>query len=360
MAINPNNGIAPDDQNAQILKQFSEAKKGLMQKQDVATEQANMAADRTQAVTGLSGGAALKSHENAQRGVNDSFAGANAQLETAKAGALQNLAATKQAQEFTAGQNTQAQQAQAGLQTQSLAQQQGQFTQSLGQQAEQFKAGQGLSREQMAQQQGQFTQAQGQQAEQFLASQGLTRDQMAQALGLSHEQMAQQQGQFTQSQQQQLAVLASQQGFATQERVGTQEFAAGQTQKAQEFQAGQTALDRAQQANQFAQNFSLASAQFNASKDQFYQQMQYQWAEMSENQKTNMINAMTALKNAGLDNPFRMNDMRNWMSQFLPASPTTPVLPPPADYNPPAPPLNGIRPRYIPNNLGNANGQAYE
>lgn len=68
----------------------------------------------------------------------------------------------------------------------------------------------------------------------------------------------------------------------------------------QEFQSGEAQKDRSQQESQFGRSFGLSSKQFEESKNQFAQQMQYQWAEMGENQKTNMINAAIALWKSGL------------------------------------------------------------
>ena len=56
-----------------------------------------------------------------------------------------------------------------------------------------------------------------------------------------------------------------------------------------------------QQAGQFAATYGLQNAQFQASQNQFGQQMAEQYAEFGENQKTNLINAVTALKSWNVD-----------------------------------------------------------
>jgi len=68
------------DPNELIAKQFGEARKGLVGKQRQAQDTADMAVARNQALTGLSGGAALKAKENAMRAVDEGYNDANAQL----------------------------------------------------------------------------------------------------------------------------------------------------------------------------------------------------------------------------------------------------------------------------------------
>jgi len=56
-----------------------------------------------------------------------------------------------------------------------------------------------------------------------------------------------------------------------------------------------------QQNKQFAAQFGLNVDQFNEMKNQFGQQMQFQYKELDENLKTNLLNAITAMKKAGVN-----------------------------------------------------------
>lgn len=84
--------------------------------------------------------------------------------------------------------------------------------------------------------------------------------------------------------------------FQTSEREAGQGFAAGEAQKGREFQSGEAAKDRLQQDTQFRDTL-------NFQKGSFAEQMKYQWNEFNENQKTNIINAAIALRDAKLDDP---------------------------------------------------------
>lgn len=276
MAINPNGGIpAPDAQNQQILQQYATARQNLKYQQNQALDQAQQQVDRNTAITGASGGTALKEQENANRNVNTDYAQQGAALDSSQAGALAGVAATQEAQQFqqgqtqqaqafTGGQNTQQQQATAALQAQQL-----------GQQAQEFGVTSGQSQEQINNQVNQYAQ-----------SLGFNEQQLAQALGISQAQLQQQQGQFTASQAQQL-----------------QEFAASQAQQQEQFgtSAGMQQEQIQNQANQFGQNYALASAQFAEAQSEFAQQMGYQWNEFNANQQTNFVNAVTALHSAGIN-----------------------------------------------------------
>lgn len=55
------------------------------------------------------------------------------------------------------------------------------------------------------------------------------------------------------------------------------------------------------QKDQFAQQMGLSRDQFEAQKNQFGQQMAYSYKELDENLKTNMLNAITTLKKAGIN-----------------------------------------------------------
>jgi len=93
--------------------------------------------------------------------------------------------------------------------------------------------------------------------------------------------------------------------FQRAERVGSQEFASGEAGKQREFMASESALARSQQASQFA-----STLQFQ--KDSFADQMSFQKMEFTENQKTNIINAATALKDMGI------GSKNDWMAMLEP------------------------------------------
>lgn len=150
MAINPNNGIpSPDAQNAAIMKQFATARQGLQYQKANDMDVANMAADRNQAVSGLSGGAALKTHENASRAVNQSYSGAESNLSSQEAAAQGQVAATQEAQQFQSSETAK-----------QLAQQQSQFEKNYGLASKQFEASKDQFAKQMDYQWKEFTQNQ--------------------------------------------------------------------------------------------------------------------------------------------------------------------------------------------------------
>lgn len=86
---------------------------------------------------------------------------------------------------------------------------------------------------------------------------------------------------------------------------GFAEAEAGVT--AQEGQALQ-GLEAQQQGLQVQQDQFDQTMQFQ--KDSWADQMKYQWAEMDENKKTNMVNAFIALKDAGT------NSSKDWSNLF--------------------------------------------
>jgi hypothetical protein len=114
---------------------------------------------------------------------------------------------------------------------------------------------------------------------------------------------------FQKAQQQaQERLIGQQQGFQTSERVGTQDFAAGEAQKQREFatgerqgtqnfQAQQSSLDRELQKS----NINLGYSQLNELNRQFN-------SEFAENVKTNLFNKLVALKD--IDSG-RLNDILN-------------------------------------------------
>jgi hypothetical protein len=173
-----------------VLQQFAAAKKKLQGQEMAGQDQLQMAQQRQQAVTGLSGGAAMKAASKAAKQYGEGVANAQADLDTQQAAALQNVAAQKE-----------------------------------------------------------------------------------------------------------------QQAFQTSERLGTQDYGSQEAQKQRSFQGEQASLDRGQQAQQFGQTLDFQNKQFQTQKDQWKQQMDYQLKEFNENTKTNLFNAVTAMKQAGLDNP---------------------------------------------------------
>lgn len=200
------------DQNELIAQQYGAAKQNLLQKQKVAQEDAQMGVNRNLAITGLSGGAALKAQQKANRNVNETFAGAQTDLEGQQAKALQDVQAQKEAQAF---------------------------------QSSERQAGQTFA---------------GTQAE-------------------------------------------LQRQYGTQERLG-----------GQQFQAGETAASRQQQESQFARQYGLQNQQFEEARNQFSQQMNYQWQELDENKRTNLVNTLIALDKSGLSDTnylFRLLGSRN-------------------------------------------------
>jgi hypothetical protein len=68
------------DPNELIAKQFATQRVGLQRKQKQAQDESQMALDRQSALTGLSGGAAIKSKEKADRAINETYADAENQL----------------------------------------------------------------------------------------------------------------------------------------------------------------------------------------------------------------------------------------------------------------------------------------
>lgn len=172
-------GDPNQDQNNLIMAQFAAARKNLNQQNQVGQQNLNDQLNRTQAMTGLSGGAALKAKSDIQTQFDQQASANQAGLDTAQAQALQQVAAQKAQNQF-----------QQGLQ-----------------------------------------------------------------------------------------------------------------QESEGFQAGQSALDRAQQQTQFEASYGLQKDQLAEQKNEFSQQMGYQWTEFNENTQTNLINAAIAAKKGGIDNP---------------------------------------------------------
>lgn len=76
------------------------------------------------------------------------------------------------------------------------------------------------------------------------------------------------------------------------------------TEAAQGFQADQAGIDSSEAQAKAGLNEARAGravgfGQLGMQNEQFNKTMQYTWAELDENKKTNLINAMTALKDAG-------------------------------------------------------------
>jgi len=78
-----------DDPNELIKQQYMAARKNLGGQRQQAQEEMQMALNRQQALTGLSGGAAIKTRENVQRSIGEGFAQAEAGLAAEESKALQ-------------------------------------------------------------------------------------------------------------------------------------------------------------------------------------------------------------------------------------------------------------------------------
>lgn len=85
--------------------------------------------------------------------------------------------------------------------------------------------------------------------------------------------------------------------LAAQEAETQRQFGAAEAEKGRTFQATQAEKDRAQQKDQFEKTFGLQQQQFAETARQFNEGMRFQWAELDENQVSNFINALTALRN---------------------------------------------------------------
>lgn len=180
-----------------VLKQFAQAKTKLGQQKKGAQDVLQQGLDRQRALTGMSGGRAIKAESKARKTLEEGFSGAEADITGQEAAALQNVAAQKE-----------------------------------------------------------------------------------------------------------------QQAFQTQEREASQQFAGGEAEKQRTFASGESEKDRAEQIRQFNSQYSLQRDTFNESKNQFSQQMKFQWDEFRENQKTNMINAVNALKKSGIMDANAFNQYR--------------------------------------------------
>ena len=74
-----------DDPNELIAKQYMKSRQTLALQKQQAQDESVMQSQRQQAITGLSGGAAMKAQENAQRGLEQTYAGQGAALDSEEA-----------------------------------------------------------------------------------------------------------------------------------------------------------------------------------------------------------------------------------------------------------------------------------
>lgn len=141
-----------DDPNALIAEQFAKARKGLQTQKLQAIDELRARSGRQQALTGMSGGTALKAQSIAQRDLENQFLGAEDKLSAEEA------AAKIQESQYQRGE---------ALEKQKMAQQESQFGRELGQSESQFGR-------QLGQQESQFGRQLSTQQEQFTKQFGLT------------------------------------------------------------------------------------------------------------------------------------------------------------------------------------------
>lgn len=197
-----------------VLKQFAAARQKLDQSKKEGQQQMQDQLNRQQAITGLSGGAAMKAQKKANRALAEGFGSAEADLSAKEAEGLRAVQSEKEAREF-----------------------------------------------QMSE-----------------AEKGRT--------------------------------------FATQERLGTQDFSSQEAGKQRTFQQEQADVDRQIQQRQFGEQIGLQKDQFQESKRQFDSQMQFQWTEFKENQRTNIINSLTALQKAGITDMRKLEAILGVLKSF--------------------------------------------
>lgn len=96
------------------------------------------------------------------------------------------------------------------------------------------------------------------------------------------------------------------QQYQTSERLGTQQFAAGESEKS-----------RNEAQRQFNANYGLQNAQFQAAQNQFNKQMDFTYREFNENQKANLLNSLIALDQSGIDSSADLNKIASFFANIM-------------------------------------------
>lgn len=309
-----------------ILKQFSGARQKLAQQRKSAEQELQQGLNRRQAISGMSGGTALKAQTKARKQLEEGFSTAQADLEGQEAGQLRQAQSEAEAKEF-ARQEREASQAFGAGESQKARE----FGTSEREASQAFGSEQAAQQRSFAQQERlaqqefaageaalgrQFTSQERQAVQDFQEAQRLGAQDFASAESALGRQFTTQERQAIQAFQEGQADIQRQ--FQTEERLGAQDFGAEQAGRQRLFQSVEAEKERLQQAAQFETAFGLQQRTFDENKRQFDQQLQYQLSELAENKLTNFINAMTALdKQLGTDRTKytnlidRINELRN-------------------------------------------------
>lgn len=265
-----------------ILKQFASQRQALGQRQAKAADEMKQGLQRRQAIGGLTGGSAIKAANKAQKNLESEFATQESAIGGQEAEALRRAKSEEEAKQFAreerlGSQDFGAQQAQLGRE---------------------FQTGERLGSQEYGAQQAQL-------GRQFQSSEREAAQQFASAEANLGRQFTSQEREAVQAFQE--AQRLGAQDFASAEAALGRQFTSEERQAVQAFQAAESKKDRAQQESQFARQYNISVEQLREQKRQFNENLSYMFQEMDINKQTNIINAMIAFKNAGINTGSQAN-----------------------------------------------------